>query len=76
MKIEQHKTASRKTAAKQRYNEKHYDQIKFSSPKGTRAIIRSLAAASGQSMAEYMRMLVIRDAMERGFDLQAVNQDE
>lgn len=71
MSISQYSTTAQRTAAKQRYNEKHYDQIKFYSPKGSRDIIQQLAAASGQSMAEYIRTLVIRDADRHGIDVRA-----
>lgn len=69
--INQYSRTSARTEAKQRYNEKHYDQIKFYSPKGSRDIIQQLAAASGQSMAEYIRTLVIRDADRHGIDVRA-----
>ena len=71
MSIWQYSTAAKRTEAKQRYNETHYDQIKFYSPKGSREIIQQLAAASGQSMAEYIRTLVIRDADRHGIDVRA-----
>lgn len=69
--INQYSRTSARTEAKQRYNEQHYDQIKFYSPKGSRDIIQQLAAASGQSMAEYIRTLVIRDADRHGIDVRA-----
>lgn len=71
MSIWQNSTTTKRTEAKQRYNETHYDQIKFYSPKGSREIIQQLAAASGQSMAEYIRTLVIRDADRHGIDVRA-----
>lgn len=69
MSIKQYSCTASRTNAKQRYNERHYDQIKFYSPKGSRDIIQQLAAASGQSMAEYIRTLVIRDADRHGIDV-------
>lgn len=71
------KHSSRKdnrTACKERYNAAHYDQIKFRTPKGSRAIIQELAAASGQSMAEYIRMLVVKDADTKGIDIRSEMQ--
>lgn len=58
-------------AAKQRYNERHYDQVKIYTPQGGREIIQQLAAASGMSMAEYIRHCVITDAHRRGIDVRA-----
>lgn len=69
--INQYSRTSARTAAKAKYNSKHYDQIKFWSPKGSRDIIQQLAAASGLSMAEYIRSLVIRDADRHGIDVRA-----
>ena len=58
-------------AAKQRYNSKHYDQIKIHAPKGSREIVQQLAAATGMSMAEYIRHGIIADAARRGIDVTA-----
>ena len=58
-------------AAKQRYNERHYDQVKIYVSCGGRDIIQQLAAASGMSMAEYIRHCVISDAQRRGIDVTA-----
>ena len=58
-------------AAKQRYNERHYDQVKIYVPAGGRTIIQQLAAASGMSMAEYMRHCIIADANRRGINVSA-----
>lgn len=71
MSIWQYSTTSARTEAKQRYNEKHYDQLKVWTPKGGREIIKQLAAAAGLSTAEYIRSLVIRDAAARGIDVRA-----
>lgn len=56
-------------AAKTRYNDRNYDQIKLYCRKGAREIIQRLAAASGLSMAEYIRHCVIADAEKRGIDV-------
>lgn len=71
MSIKQFSRVAARTAAKQKYNTVHYDQIKFYSPKGSREIIQQLAAASGQSMADYIRTLVIRDADRHGIDVRS-----
>lgn len=55
--------------AKQKYNSAHYDQIKIHAPKGAREIVQQLAAASGMSMAEYIRHCIIADAARRGIDV-------
>jgi hypothetical protein len=57
--------------AKQKYNERHYDQVKIYAPKGGREIIQQLAAATGMSMAEYIRHCIIADAQRRGIDVSA-----
>lgn len=71
MSISQYSRTSARTAAKAKYNDKHYDQVKFWTPKGGRQIIQQLAAAAGLSTAEYIRVLVIRDADRRGIDVRA-----
>ena len=72
MSIWQYSTTSRRTAAKQKYNEAHYDQVKIHVAKGGRTVIQQLTAASGQSMAEYIKTLVIRDADRHGIDVREV----
>lgn len=69
MSINQWSTTSRRTEAKQRYNETHYDQVKFWCAQGARSVIQQLAAASGMSMAEYIRHCIIADASRRGIDV-------
>ncbi len=69
MSISQFSRTSRRTAAKAKYNETHYDQLKIHVAKGGRCVIQQLAAASGQSMADYIRTLVIRDADRHGIDV-------
>lgn len=71
MSISQFSRTSRRTAAKAKYNDAHYDQLKIWTPKGGRQIIQQLAAAAGLSTAEYIRVLVIRDADKRGIDVRA-----
>lgn len=56
-------------AAKTRWNAKHYDQVKISVIKGGREVIQQIAAASGMSMAEYIRHCIIADAQRRGIDV-------
>ena len=69
--INQNSRTSARTAAKAKYNAKHYDQLKIWTPKGGRDIIRQLAEANGLSIAEYIRTLVIRDADRHGVDVRA-----
>lgn len=51
---------------KNRWNAEHYDRIVISVPKGARAEIQSAAAARGQSVAAYIRALILRDCAENG----------
>lgn len=46
---------------KNRWNQEHYDRIVVSVPKGARAEIQRRAAEQGQSVAAYIRALIIRD---------------
>ena len=55
MSIKQYSRTSLRTEAKQKYNEKNYEQVKIYCHIGGRAVIQQLAAASGMSMAEYIR---------------------
>lgn len=71
MSINQYSRTAARTEAKQRYNETHYDQVKIHVVQGGRAIIQQLAAASGMSMAEYIRHCIISDAQRRGIDVTA-----
>ena len=69
MSISQYSRTAARTEAKQRYNEQHYDQVKIHVVQGGRAIIQQLAAATGMSMAEYIRHCIIADAQRRGIDV-------
>lgn len=69
MSIKQFSRTSARTEAKQRYNEKHYEQVKIYCQIGARTVIQQLAAASGMSMAEYIRHCIISDAQRRGIDV-------
>lgn len=69
MNINQYSRTSARTEAKQRYNEKHYEQVKIYCQIGARTVIQQLAAASGMSMAEYIRHCIITDAQRRGIDV-------
>lgn len=69
--LKDNRDLTRCNAAKQRYNQKHYDQIKIYAPKGARDVIQQLAAASGMSMAEYIRHCIIKDAAHYGIDVRA-----
>lgn len=51
---------------KNRWNAEHYDRIIISVPKGAREEIRAAAAARGQSVAAYIRSLILRDCAENG----------
>ena len=54
------------TEVKNRWNKKHYDQIAYHCKIGGKEYIKQLAAASGKSMADYLRTLVIQDAQKKG----------
>jgi hypothetical protein len=71
MNISQYSRTLARTEAKQRYNEKHYEQIKIYCVKGARTVVQQLAQASGMSMAEYIRHCIISDAQRRGIDVRA-----
>lgn len=49
---------------KNRWNEKHYDRIMITVPKGARDEIRKAAASRGLSVAAYVRTLIIRDTAD------------
>lgn len=49
---------------KNRWNSEHYDRIEITVPKGARAELQAAAASHGQSVAAYIRALVIRDNAE------------
>lgn len=51
---------------KNRWNAEHYDRIVISVPKGARAEVQQRAAAQGQSVAAYIRALILRDCAENG----------
>lgn len=68
--IEQHKGTFR-TRQKAKYNAENYDQVKIWVRKGGRDVISYMAAAAGQSTADYIRTLIIRDAERRGLDVRA-----
>lgn len=63
--ITQYSRTSARTAAKQKYNEKNYDQVKLYVYKGGRDLIKQLAELQGLSMAEYIKHLIIADATEQ-----------
>lgn len=46
---------------KYRYNKKHYDNISFPVPIGSKDRIKSHAESQGKSVAEYLRGLIIAD---------------
>ena len=49
---------------KNRWNSEHYDRIEITVPKGARAELQAAAKRHGQSVAAYIRALVIRDNAE------------
>lgn len=49
---------------KNRWNAEHYDRIEINMPKGAKAELQAAARAHGQSVAAYVRTLVIRDNAE------------
>lgn len=59
------------TAAKARYNRKHYEQVMLRVPVGARCTVQDLADVAGLSVAEYIRHCIICDAMRRGYDVTA-----
>ena len=59
------------TAAKAKYNRKHYDGLYIRTNKGGREVVQELAAASGRSTAEYVRHCIITEAKMRGIDVAA-----
>ena len=54
------------TAAKAKYNQKNYDDICIRVGKGGNAYIKDLARRDGKSKAEYIRSLIIADALKKG----------
>lgn len=60
---------SSQTEAIEAYKREHYDQVKVYVGKGARAQIKALAYASGMTVSEYIRHLIIKDAKQRGIDL-------
>ena len=61
---------SRKTytscEVKDRWNKQHYDSVTFRAGKGSSEYITMLAEELGMSKAEYIRSLIVADAMQRG----------
>lgn len=62
--------AKRKThtsaAVKDRWNKAHYDQVTFRCKIGGKEMIKDLAEENGQTLAEYIRRLILQDAQIRG----------
>lgn len=52
------------TEVKDRWNREHYDKVTFRTGLGGSAAIRAMAEYHGMSMAEYLRHLVIADAIQ------------
>jgi hypothetical protein len=52
------------TAVKNRWNQKHYDVVRFHVPKGALEEIHKIAERHGMSIAAYMRHLIIADNPE------------
>lgn len=59
---------------KDRWNRSHYDQIAFRCGIGGKAAVNALAQKRGMSTAEYLRHLIIRDALKDApdSDIQAI----
>lgn len=55
---------------KNRWNSEHYDRIEITVPKGARAELQAAAKRHGQSVAAYIRTLVISDNAENPEDTQ------
>lgn len=49
---------------KQRWNEKHYDNISFRLPIGSRAELNAIAKAHGMSLTQFLRWAVLQVATE------------
>ena len=49
---------------KNRWNDRHYDKVIITVPKGAREEIKKVAAAHGLSVAAYVRTLIIKDTAE------------
>lgn len=54
------------TTAKKKYNAKKYDDVCIRVGKGGNAYIKDLARRAGKSKAEYIRSLIIADALKKG----------
>lgn len=46
---------------KNRWNQEHYDRVELTLPKGAKAELKAAAERHGQTVAAYVRSLVIRD---------------
>lgn len=53
-------------AKKDQYNRKNYDQILIRVGKGYKEKVREIAQQDGRTISNYIKMLIIKDAKEKG----------
>lgn len=56
-------------AKKDQYNRENYDQILIRVGKGYKAKVREIAQQDGRTISNYIKMLIIKDAKEKGENL-------
>lgn len=56
-------------AKKDQYNRENYDQILIRVGKGYKEKVREIAQQDGRTISNYIKMLIIKDAREKGENL-------
>lgn len=56
-------------AKKDQYNRENYDQILIRVGKGYKEKVREIAQQDGRTISNYIKMLIIKDAKEKGENL-------
>lgn len=56
------------SAVKNRWNKKHYDQISVRVPIGSKVEIQKMLEERGDTMAGYIKRLIIEDAKTKGYN--------
>lgn len=56
-------------AKKDQYNRENYDQILIRVGKGYKEKVREIAQQDGRTISNYIKMLIIKDAKEKGKNL-------
>ena len=56
-------------AKKDQYNKENYDQILIRVGKGYKEKVREIAQQDGRTISNYIKMLIIKDAREKGKNL-------